>query len=230
MLIHRRLLDEAQKNYTEQQQKKEMFLSTEQTQQIMALATDFPAIWYSPNIENRDRKRIVRLLIEDVTLKQDTKISVDIRFKGGTTKILTLSLAKSAPDMFATSAVVIEKIDFMLNTYTDKQIVHQLNQQGLKPGRGKKFSSSIIKNIRRVYNLKGLTERLREKGYVTAEELSLLLNLSKSTIRRWHRQKKINGCIYNDKNEYLYEPLNETQINALKQAKWSHVSKLLKCV
>lgn len=223
-----RLLDEAQKNYNEQQQKKALILSVEQKQQILDLATDFPKVWHSPNIPQRERKRIVRLLVEDVTLKQDTQTTqtiAHIRFKGGTTRTLTLSLPKNAPEMFATSTDVIAKIDLMLNDHTDAQIANQLNEQGFTPGRGLRFSSNIVKNIRRVYGLKSFTQRLRDMGYITADEMSSILELSTATIHRWRKTGKLQGRIYNDKGEFLYEPLDESKLNALKQSKWAHMTK-----
>jgi hypothetical protein len=219
------LLDEAQKNYNEQQQKKALILSAEQKQQILDLATDFPKVWHSPNVPQRERKRIVRLLIEDVTLNQDTQTIVHIRFKGGTTRTLTLSLPKNAPEMFATSTEVIAKIDLMLNGHTDAQIANQLNEQGFTPGRGLRFSSNIVKNIRRAYGLKSFTQRLREMGYITADEMGAILELSTTTIHRWRKIGKLQGRIYNDKGEFLYEPLDDSRLNSLKQSKWVHITK-----
>jgi hypothetical protein len=34
----------------------------------------------------RERKRMVRLLIEDITIRKDEQIQLDIRFRGGATK------------------------------------------------------------------------------------------------------------------------------------------------
>ena len=216
------LLDKAQKIYNDQQQKKEQILAVEQKQQIMALADDFPKVWHSSNVQHRDRKRIMRLLIEDVTLNRDTQISIQIRFKGGTMKTLILPLPKNAPEFFATSPEVIEKIDNLLDDHTDAQIAATLNDQNFKPGRSMLFTSAMIKNIRRDYKLKSRLQRLRDKGYMTVDEMVSLLGFSKATIHRWRRQGRITGCNYNDRRDYLYEPINETQLNMLQQEKWSH--------
>ena len=214
------LLDKAQKAYNEQEQKKEQVLASEQKQQILALATDFPKIWNSPNANHRDRKRIMRLLIEDITLNQNTHITVQIRFKGGMTKTLTIPLPQKG---FATSPDIIEKIDHLIDDNTDAQIAEFLNHQGYRSGKGGLFSTSIIKHIRHEHKLKSRRQRLREKGYLTAEEIAPLLGLSTKTIHGWRRQGRIQGYAYNDRKDYLYEPINESQMNVLKQAKWSHV-------
>lgn len=220
-----RLLDAAQKNYNDQQQKKALILSEEQKQQIRSLTTDFPGIWHSSNVPHRERKRIVRLLIEDVTLMQDTQTIVHVRFKGGTTRTLTLSLPKNAPEMFATAPEVIAKIDCMLNDHTDAQIAHHLNEQGFTPGRGFRFSSNIVKNIRRTYGLKSFIQRLSDIGYITAEEMASKLEVSIASVRRWKKSGKLQGRVYNDKGEFLYAPLNEAQLDAVKQSKWAHMTR-----
>ena len=48
------------------------------------MVADFAAIWSHPATSFQDKKRMVRLLIEDVTLKRDGhEVEVYIRFKTG---------------------------------------------------------------------------------------------------------------------------------------------------
>jgi hypothetical protein len=52
----------------------------------LALATDFPRLWRDPNTPDRERKRMIRLLIEDVTLLRGKHITLHLRFPAeGTT-------------------------------------------------------------------------------------------------------------------------------------------------
>ena len=67
-------------------------LTDEQRSAILALASDFPRLWNDPGTTDRDRKRMVRLLLEDVTLNRDEQISLQIRFKGGACRTLHLPL------------------------------------------------------------------------------------------------------------------------------------------
>ena len=53
---------------------------------IAGLASDFPALWSDPRTPQRERKRMVRLLVEDVTLRREDKlITAQVRFKAGQT-------------------------------------------------------------------------------------------------------------------------------------------------
>ena len=69
-----------------QKQADRALLDDEGRQQILALATDFPQLWRDPRTPDRERKRIVRLLIEDVTLSKGETITAHVRFKGGATQ------------------------------------------------------------------------------------------------------------------------------------------------
>ena len=78
-----RLLAQAKDDYEAQQRADSAQLTEEQRSKIMALAADFPTLWHSQATADRDRKRMARLLLEDVTLRRDQEIIVQIRFKGG---------------------------------------------------------------------------------------------------------------------------------------------------
>ena len=87
-----RILTQAQETYQSQRQTDRLLVDDAQRKQILALATDFPRLWNDPQTPQRERKRMVRLLLEDVTLVKDTQITVHVRFKGGATKTLTVPL------------------------------------------------------------------------------------------------------------------------------------------
>ena len=55
-------------------------LSDAQCAAIAALARDFPRLWNDPHTPQRERKRMARLLIADVTLLKDKELRVQVRF------------------------------------------------------------------------------------------------------------------------------------------------------
>jgi len=71
-------LHKAQEELEQRQQQDRQSLSDEQHQQILALAADFARLWNDPHTPQRERKRMVRLLIEDVTLTKGEEIAVGI--------------------------------------------------------------------------------------------------------------------------------------------------------
>jgi hypothetical protein len=90
----------------------------EQRAEIMALAQDFPRLWRDPNTEHRDRKRMIRLLVEDVTMLRGEHITLHIRFRGGVHKTVTLPNPLRAWESWMTDAEVVGRIDQLLNTKT----------------------------------------------------------------------------------------------------------------
>jgi len=80
----------------EQQQRLDAVqLSDEQKAQVRALASDFPRLWRDPQTPDRDRKRMARLLLEDVTLRREQQeIRAQLRFKGGATRELRVPFPK----------------------------------------------------------------------------------------------------------------------------------------
>lgn len=109
-----RALTDAQEEYEQNYNKDRTLLDEKQRNRIMALTTDFPKLWNDPKTPDRERKRMVRLLIEDVTVVRDKKITVHIRFKGGTSKTLTLPLPLSAFMARKTKPEIVEEIDRLL--------------------------------------------------------------------------------------------------------------------
>jgi hypothetical protein len=87
-----RALAAAQKEYEQRRQSDRVALSEQHRARIAALARDFPEVWRNPNTPDRERKRLVRLILEDVTLIRTDQITAHVRFKGGITKTLTVAL------------------------------------------------------------------------------------------------------------------------------------------
>ena len=204
-----RLVNQAQEEYERQRQVTRMELSEQQKVEIAALANDFPKLWNSPQTPQRERKRMVRLLIEDVTLCDGKEVTAHVRFKGGTVTTLRLPHPKTAAELYTTSPDVVATIDRLLDENTDLEIAQFLNAQGKLTGKGNEFDVAAVQRVRLGYALKSLYERLREKGMLTKEELAKKLQVSATTIKSWNNQGLLRRHNYNDKHECLYEPEGE---------------------
>lgn len=203
-----RAVSEAQENYERQCQADRLPMNDRQREEILALASDFPRLWKDPHIPPRERKRMIRLLIEDVTLIRKKKITVHIRFKGGQTKTITLPLPESAVTLFKTKPEVIEMIDQLHNEYDDKQIATILNQKGMCPGRGEVFKANMIASIRHKYGIKSRYDRLREQGMLTRNEIAGQLGIAPWNVRALRENGQIKAHAYSH-GKFLYEPLPE---------------------
>jgi DNA invertase Pin-like site-specific DNA recombinase len=201
-----RLVNQTQDEYERQQQVTQMELSEQQKAEIEALANDFPRLWGSPQTPQRERKRMVRLLIEDVTLRDGEDVTAHVRFKGGTAATLNLARPKTAAELYTTSPNVVAAIDRLLDKHTDLEIAQILNAQGMLTGKGHGFDVAAVQRVRWAHGLKSLFDRLRENGMLTGQELAEKLHVSTHTIKDWNNRGLLRGHHYNDKHQCLYEP------------------------
>ena len=200
-----RLQTEAQQEYEQQREHDRAVLDSEQRARILALATDLPRLWCNPSIPDRERKRIARLLIEDVTLTKGKQITAAVRFRGGDTSSLILPPALNAWQMRQTSPKVVAEVDKLLSDHIDSEIAVILNSHGFHSGQGKPFDGRMIANLRRAYGLKSRHERLRAAGMLTIDEIALRLGVHRCTVMHWRAHGLLRAHMYSDKHECLYE-------------------------
>ena len=170
---------DAQEHYEKMKEKDRLVLTQEQRKKILNLVTDFPKLWNSITTTDRDRKRMVRLLVDDVTLTKGEDLLVQIRFKGGATETHRLALPKNAFAERQHDPEVIKVIDSLLDSNTDSEVAGILNDQGLVSGTGKTFDADRIGKIRRAYRLRSYFYRLRDKGLLTIHEICKQFKVSR---------------------------------------------------
>ena len=154
---------------------------------ILALATDFPRLWHDPHTPDRERKRMVRLLMDDVTLiKAGEGLTAHVRFRGGCDHHAHAGDERSTPgSLRETSAEIVALIDQLLDTHADRDIATILNARGYVSGTGQSFQRGIVKHLRHSHGLRSRYERLRERGMLTRDEIARRLNVSAATVKVW---------------------------------------------
>jgi DNA invertase Pin-like site-specific DNA recombinase len=208
---------EAQKEYELGCQVDRLVVDEQQRAEIFGLATDFPRLWRDPRTPDRERKRMVRLILEDVTVLREGQITTYVRFKGGATRTLSLQIPGSAWEQRQTDPLVVKEIDQLLDQHTNGEIAAVLNERGVRSGSGKSFSPLIVANIRRSYGLTDRYSRLRAAGMLTIQEIANILEVCDDTVKRWRRRGLLRAHAYNDKGEFLYElPPNDLPV----KGKW----------
>jgi DNA invertase Pin-like site-specific DNA recombinase len=201
-----RKLQETQQEYEHHRKMDRLLVDDQVREQVMALTTDFPRVWNDPHTTHKDRKRIVRLLVNDVTLIKSHPVTLQVRFRGGATQMLTIPAALRIWEMGNTPPEVVQTIDSLLNEFTDQQVAKILNERGFHPGKSDTFHRRLVARVRRDHGLKSRYERLREAGMLTADEMAEALGVCKGTVMTWRRAGLLRGHIYNAKNSCLFEP------------------------
>jgi hypothetical protein len=127
-----RELAEAQDDYDRATEAARAALSEGNKAKIRSLASDFPALWNDPATPQRERKRMVRLLVEDVTIDKGAVVQVHVRFRAGQTVSLSTPLPLNAWQLRATPPETIARCDELLNAHTDAEVAGLLNNEGLR--------------------------------------------------------------------------------------------------
>ena len=199
-----RALDEAQHEFERSRTEPGEGLDEDQRRRILGLASDFPRLWNDPATPHRERKRMARLLIEDVTVTKATR-SLGVRLRGGATRQITWVPDPHISEVVRTSEKVIAEVDRLLNDHTDGETAEILNERGYRSGFGHAFTRDLVMTVRRNHALKSRYERLRDRGLLRRSELADRLGVTCATIRKWHELGFLRGHVHNDRPEYLYE-------------------------
>lgn len=173
---------------------------------ILVLASDLPRVWNDPRTPARERKRMLRLLVEDVTLVRDTAIRIHIRWKGGATTSIEQPLPRSAPDLRRTPAEIVEQVRALATEQTDQQIARTLNARGLRTGTGQPFRRLTVRYLRTTHGIEGPGAHLRRAGWLTVIEIAALLQVHPSTAKRFGREGVLRAVRVDDKGDMLFEP------------------------
>lgn len=199
-------LADAQDRYEKQRQVDRAALTDQQRATIMALAQDFPRLWNDPRTPDRERKRMARLLIADVTLLKSTDLRAQVRFNGGATETLHLPLPQPAWILRQTPAAIVAEIDRLLEDHTEGEVADLLNSKDSHSGWGRTFHTIMVVRLCKAYGLKSRYERLRARKLLTMKEIAKRLNVRPHTIKVWRRAGLLAAHRYNDKENYLFEP------------------------
>jgi hypothetical protein len=200
-----RELSEAQESYRRQCETDRFVLGEEQRTEVLALATDFPRLWRDPNTTDRDRKRVVRLLLEDVTLIRTDRLTAHVRFKGGTTRTLVMPVPLPAWQLRRTDGAVLQEIDRLLDDHTDSQVASILNDRGTRTYEGHLFTCLKVEELRHRHGLKDHFSRMRAIGMLTLDEVAVGLGVCRATVKAWNQRGILKGHPYNDKGQCLFD-------------------------
>jgi DNA invertase Pin-like site-specific DNA recombinase len=182
-------------------------LTGEDRARIHALARDLPRVWHDPRTAMRERKRMLRLLIDDVTLLRERRtIHLHLRWKGGATTSLDCPLPRTAPEARKTPAAIVEKIRALAGEQTDKQIAATLNGAFLRSGTGHAFNRVVIRHIRQAYGIPGMAEHLHQAGWLTAPEIAVQLGVHFTTAKRFAHEGLLRAVRADDRGRLLFAP------------------------
>ncbi len=196
---------EAEQEYERQRQADRLGLDASQRRRVRAWAQDVRQLWQDPRVPQRERKRMARLLLEDVTLVKADRITIQVRFRGGATETLRVPVPLNACQKRKTDAGTVGEIDRLLDEYTAAEIAQLLNARQLRTVEDQPFTPAAVDCLVQNYQLRSRYGRLREQGYVTLAEAAARHGSNCSEAGRRRKQGRLPGLAYGE-NRYLYQP------------------------
>lgn len=157
-------------------------------EQIEALARDLPALWSANTTTDKDRKRLMRAMIADVTLTfqpDSDQLSVGIRWHSGAAEQHTIK----RPQRDTIAPATLELIARMAEDHSNTEIAAQLQAAGVHTPRGRPFDRGNVSSVRCRYKIP--SGPVRHDGELTPGEIARRLGISKNAIYYWIRHGQL---------------------------------------
>jgi len=127
-------------------------VTAEQKRQILKLAGDFPQLWSAPTTAPRDRKRIVRLLVRDITVTRGPDrrdVRLNVRWQGGEIETIQVRMPPKRSDAVRCPSQCVERIRELAIDHHDDEIETLLRDEGYSSAMtGKPMTRGGIKWLR----------------------------------------------------------------------------------
>lgn len=165
-------------------------ITDEQRKRIRLLGNDLNRVWQAPTTTDRDRKELLRTLLEEVNVKVDrakSKADLILRWRGGAISELEVALRVYKSPPIRTDDDTIELVRRLAVHYPDAMIAGILNRQGRRTARGDRFTANKVGNLRRYWKIPRFDPKSvpSEGELVTVQKAAEMLGVAPSTVHRW---------------------------------------------
>lgn len=165
-------------------------VSAEERAQILALGDNVERVWLAPTTTDRDRKELLRSLIEEVIVdvqRADENAHLVLRWRGGLLSELDVHLPRSRPTPIRTDDDTVELVRRLAAHYPDAIIAGILNRQGKTTATRMRFTANRVSSLRTHWNIACFkADKTQQQGDVVAiDRAAEILGIAPSTVHRW---------------------------------------------
>lgn len=165
-------------------------LTAEEREMIRALGADVALAWFAPTTTDRDRKELLRTLVEEVNLaveRGEYRAHLTVRWRGGAITDLDIELQRRRTPPLRTDEDTIDLVRRLAVHYSDAVIAGILNRQGRRTARGDRFTANKVGNLRRYWKIPRFEppSTPAQGELVTIDKAAKILGLAPSTVHRW---------------------------------------------
>ena len=180
------------------QQQRPRTLSPEEKSRLRALGSDLRKVWTASTTMDRDRKELLRRLLEEVIVavyRSEHRAHLTLRWRGGELTEIDLPLPRSQPRGRRTSEDTISLLPRLAALYPDEVIAGILNRQGRKTASGERFTAVHVGALRRYRGIPRFQPPAEppQGEVVCIRKAAQILGMNTSTIHRWLAEGFIAG-------------------------------------
>jgi DNA invertase Pin-like site-specific DNA recombinase len=208
-------VEDLKRQVAEFQQQQARVATPEQKEKVLALARDLPRLWHAPSTQPKDRKRMLRLLIKDITVEKSAvprELLVHIRWQGGACSERVVPLPPKIADRLRYPDTVVERVRELAQGLPDSEIAAQLNREGHTSARGRPYTTKIIQWIRWRYQIPPAT--LKNPEELTVQQVAQQFGVSTGVVYHWIEHGVITARRLNDRTPYwiTLKPADEQKL------------------
>ncbi|MCK1710469.1 recombinase family protein [Bradyrhizobium sp. 143] len=164
-------------------------LTHEERDAILALGKDLKRIWFAPTTSDRDRKELLRTLLDDVTLRVERdkyNAHLTLRWRGGLFSEVNVPLPHSHPSPIRTADDTIDLLRRLAAHYPDTKIAGILNRQGRTTATGLSFTANRVSSLRTHWEIPCFEpkQQVQDGECMTIEKAARALGIAPSTLHR----------------------------------------------
>jgi DNA invertase Pin-like site-specific DNA recombinase/predicted DNA-binding transcriptional regulator AlpA len=164
-------------------------LTQEERARLLALGPDLASVWHASTTTPRDRKELLRTLLEEVIIKVErdkAAAHLTLRWKGGALSEIDLALPRSRPATVRTDEDTIALVRRLAAFYPDTVIAGILNRQGRTTAQGHRFEAGRVCNLRRHWQIPCFEPKTvaAEGELLSIKKAASALGAAPSTIHR----------------------------------------------
>jgi DNA invertase Pin-like site-specific DNA recombinase len=167
---------------------------------ILALGDDLQAVWDAPTTTDKDRKQLLRTLLEEVniTVHRDHdsgRADLVLRWKGGAITELAIPIKRTPPRRLRTDEDTISLVGRLAVHYDDAKIAWILNRQHRRTPRGLSYTAGRVQGLRHYWGIPRHQDTAddQEGELLTVADAARELGLAPSTLHRWLSDGFIGG-------------------------------------
>jgi DNA invertase Pin-like site-specific DNA recombinase len=183
-------LEQARRELAQREQSRPRALSADERARVLQLGKDLPRLWRSPSTTLRDKKELLRTLLEDVGIsvfREQYRALLKLRWRGGLITECDVSLPRSRPATVRTDEDTIGLVRRLAQHHDDATIAGILNRQERTTARGLRFTQGLVGNLRRHWGIPCFqpSEDAPSGELLCIKQAAEALGLAPSTIHRW---------------------------------------------